>query len=61
MEAITVPDRQNGSPQVWKHTLLQGVSANLAGGDSADAKPYQEREASEALRRLAEAQQRDGS
>jgi hypothetical protein len=51
-----VQDHQTGSHQVWKHALLPGVSANLAGRDGADAKLYQEREVAEALRRLAEAQ-----
>jgi hypothetical protein len=51
-------DHQTGSHQVWKHPLLPGVSANLAGKDSADAKPYQEREVREALTRLRAAQRR---
>jgi hypothetical protein len=51
------PDHQTGSHQVWKHALLPGVSANIAGSDGDDAKPYQEREVQAALRRLAEAQQ----
>ncbi|WIG59184.1 MAG: hypothetical protein OJF49_001931 [Ktedonobacterales bacterium] len=52
------PDHQTGSHQVWKHPLLPGVSANLAGKDGADAKRYQEREVQAALHRLAEAQRR---
>jgi hypothetical protein len=52
------PDRQTGSHQVWKHPLLPGISANLAGKDGDDAKPYQEREVREALRRLDEATRR---
>jgi predicted RNA binding protein YcfA (HicA-like mRNA interferase family) len=51
-------DHQTGSHQVWKHPLLPGISANLAGKDGDDAKPYQEREVREALRRLDEAKQR---
>lgn len=35
-------DHQAGSHQVWKHPLLPGISANLAGKDSADAKPYED-------------------
>ncbi len=50
-------DHQTGSHQVWKHPLLPGVSANLAGRDGADARPYQERQTREALRRLREAQE----
>jgi predicted RNase H-like HicB family nuclease len=30
-----VPDHQTGSHQVWKHELLPGLSANLAGRDGA--------------------------
>jgi hypothetical protein len=51
-------DHQLGSHQVWKHALIPGVSANLAGADGADAKPYQEQEVRDALRRLEEAQRR---
>ncbi len=51
-------DHQRGSHQVWKHPLIPGVSANLAGADGADAKPYQEQEVRSALRRLEEAQRR---
>ena len=51
------PDHQTGSHQVWKHTLLPGVNANIAGADGNDAKPYQEREVRTALRRLTDVQQ----
>ena len=51
-------DHQRGSHQVWKHPLIPGVSANLAGADGTDAKPYQEQEVRTALRRLDEAQRR---
>ncbi len=50
-------DHHTGSHQGWKHPLLTGLSANLAGKDGADAKPYQEREVREALRRLRQVQQ----
>jgi hypothetical protein len=53
-----VLDHQTGSHQVWKHRLVPGIAANLAGKDSADAKPYQEREVQSALEQLKEAQQR---
>jgi len=43
-------DHQTGSHQIWKHPLIPGISVNLVGKDSADAKPYQERELREALR-----------
>ena len=52
------PDHQTGSHQVWKHPLLPGISANLAGKDGADAHSYQERQVEEALRRLAEAKRK---
>jgi hypothetical protein len=51
-------DHQRGSHQVWKHPLIPGVSANLAGAYGADAKPNQEQQVREALRRLEEAQRR---
>lgn len=53
-------DHQTGSHQVWKHPLLPGVSANLAGKDGSDAKTYQEgqiRRAIQALREVQEKQQ----
>lgn len=50
-------DHQTGSHQIWKHPLIPGISVNLVGKDSADAKPYQERELREALRKLQEAQE----
>lgn len=49
-------DHQRGSHQVWKHPLIPGVSANLAGADGADAKPYQEQGVRTALQRLVETQ-----
>lgn len=52
-------DHQTGSHQVWKHALLHGMRANLAGSNGADARAYQEREVREALRKLAEAEERD--
>lgn len=52
------PDHQTGSHQVWKHPLISGVSVNVAGHDGADAKPYQEREVKEAIRRLNEAKRK---
>jgi hypothetical protein len=47
-------DHQTGSHQIWKHPLLPGISANLAGSDGSDAKPYQERLLREALQKLDE-------
>jgi hypothetical protein len=49
-------DHQTGSHQVWRHPLLPGISANLAGKDSADAKAYQEEQVRAALQKLHEAQ-----
>ncbi len=48
-------DHQTGSHQIWKHPLIPGISVNLVGKDSADAKPYQEREIRAAMRKLQEA------
>lgn len=53
-------DHQSGSHQVWKHPLLPGSSAVIAGRDGADAKPYQEtqlRRILAALRQIEEGQQ----
>jgi hypothetical protein len=36
--------RTSGSHAIWKHPLLPGISANLAGNDGDDARPYQEDE-----------------
>ena len=49
-------DHQSGSHQVWKHPLVPGIAANLAGSDGADAKPYQEAEVRRALQSLQDAQ-----
>jgi len=46
---------QSGSHTKWKHPLVPGTLVELAGGDSDDAKPYQERDLKEALRRINEA------
>jgi len=53
-------DHQTGSHQIWKHPLIPGISVNLVGKDSADAKPYQERELREAMRKLQEVQKQQG-
>jgi predicted RNA binding protein YcfA (HicA-like mRNA interferase family) len=53
-------DHQTGSHQIWKHPLIAGISVNLVGKDSADAKPYQERELREAIRKLQEVQRQQG-
>lgn len=50
-------DHQTGSHQVWKHPLVPGIGANLAGGDGTDARPYQEREVAEAVRRVQHARE----
>ncbi len=54
-------DHQTGSHQVWKHPLIPGISANLAGQDGADAKSYQENQVRKALQALREAQERQQS
>ena len=51
-------DHQTGSHQVWKHPLLPGIGANVAGRDGADAKGYQEAEVRRALQALSKAQRK---
>jgi hypothetical protein len=51
-------DRQSGSHQIWKHALVPGAEVNLAGADGQDARPYQERDVREAVRRAQDAQRR---
>lgn len=51
-------DHQTGSHQVWKHPLIPGSSANLAGRDGADARPYQEHQVRQAVQALREARRR---
>jgi hypothetical protein len=51
-------DHQIGSHEVWKHRLLPGISAVLAGRDGADAKPYQESQVRRAVRALRESRER---
>jgi hypothetical protein len=51
-------DHQTGSHQVWKHPLLPGISANLAGNDGADAKRYQEVQVRRAMEALDAARKR---
>ncbi len=50
--------RTRGSHTMWKHPLVPGISANLAGKDGADARAYQEDEVRWALRAVREAQRR---
>ncbi len=52
--------RSRGSHTMWKHPLVPGISANLAGKDGTDAKPYQEDEVRGAFQALREAQRRQG-
>ena len=54
-----VMDHQTGSHQVWKHTLVPGIGANLAGKDGADAKSYQESEVRQAIRASRDAQREE--
>jgi predicted RNA binding protein YcfA (HicA-like mRNA interferase family) len=42
-------DRQKGSHQTWRHSLLPGDKVTLAGHDGADAHDYQEDEVREAV------------
>ena len=43
--------RGKGSHTWWVHPKIPGFPVNLAGQDGADAKPYQERDVRDALRR----------
>jgi predicted RNA binding protein YcfA (HicA-like mRNA interferase family) len=45
-------DHQTGSHQRWKHLLLPSDDVTLAGSDGSDAKPYQERDVREAVKRV---------
>ena len=49
---------QEGSHTKWKHPLVPGMLVELAGDDGDDAKPYQERDLRNALRRIDEAKRR---
>jgi HicA toxin of bacterial toxin-antitoxin, len=49
---------QEGSHTKWKHPLVPGMLIELAGDDGDDAKPYQERDLRDALRRIDEAKRR---
>src|SRR5579871_3316453 len=51
--------RQKGSHTTWQHPLIPGILIELAGNDSDDAHPYQERDVRDALRRVAEVQEGD--
>lgn len=51
-------DSEVGDHEKWKHPLVRDLYVELAGKDSADAKPYQEKQLRELLRRIAEAKRR---
>jgi predicted RNA binding protein YcfA (HicA-like mRNA interferase family) len=46
-----------GSHTVWIHPALPGDELTLSGGDGNDARPYQEKDVREMLRKLKEVQQ----
>ena len=48
------PKRGKGSHTWWTHPDVPGLAVNLSGGDDDDAKPYQEDEVREAVRRAKE-------
>jgi len=52
-------DRIRGSHTIWKHPLIPGVSANLAGSDGDDAKRYQEEEVRLAIQAARETQEQE--
>lgn len=47
-----------GSHEKWRHPLVPTVAVELAGHDGTDAKPYQEKQVGELLKRVAEAKRR---
>lgn len=49
--------RQTGSHQIWQHPDVPGFEVYLAGRDSADAHPYQERDVRKGLRRSREVEE----
>lgn len=50
---------QTGRHEIWKRPDYPGIRANIAGKDSAVAKPYQEDEVNGALRDLEEARRKE--
>ena len=48
--------RQRGSHATWQHPAIPGILVELAGQDGDDARPYQEHDIREALRRIARAE-----
>lgn len=51
-------ESEEGDHEKWKHPLVPDLYVELAGKDGADAKPYQEKQVRELLRRVAEAKRR---
>jgi hypothetical protein len=51
-------ESEEGDHEKWKHPLVPNIYVELAGKDGADAKPYQEKQVRELLRRIAEANRR---
>lgn len=49
---------EEGDHEKWKHSLVPDLYVELAGRDGADAKPYQEKQVRDLLRRIAEAKRR---
>ena len=49
---------QVGSHEKWRHDLVLDYQVELAGKDGDDARPYQEREVAELLRRVRAARAR---
>jgi hypothetical protein len=49
-----------GSHEKWRHDLIRDYQVERAGQDGDDAKPYQEREVAELLRRIRAARAQQG-
>lgn len=52
---------EEGDHEKWKHPLVRDLYVELAGKDGADAKPYQEKQARDLLKRITEAKRRQRS
>ncbi len=47
-----------GDHEKWRHPLVPDLYVELSGNDGDDAKPYQEKQVRDFLRRIAEAERR---
>lgn len=52
---------EKGDHEKWRHPLVPDLYVELSGNDGDDAKPYQEKQVRNFLRRIAEAERRQKS